>query len=386
MRIVHFDTGQELRGGQHQLLLLARRLRERGHRQLIVCPDGSALVTRARSEGFKIFDLPAHDAMHAHGILQLRQLLRSEGADILHAHDGKGQTISWLASLGRNTRLRRVASRRVTFSPAHAWPTRFKYGYTCNGVIAVSENIKRLLLSAGVPERKVEVIPDGIELPADLPGIEVRVRTRAAWGFSEREFVAGHLGSFTPEKGQDIAVDAMACIAEALPRACLVLAGDCSGQANVFARRIRGQSGAAGGRVKLLGYVENLAEFFAGLDVYVMPSRAEGLGSSALMAMAHGLPVVASRRGGLPEIVEDGKTGWVVEPESSRLLAEALACAASDPARRSRFGFNARNRAREFPVSLMVDRTEAFYHRLTGRSSTPDSKANSPTLENRKTA
>ena len=386
MRIVHFDTGQELRGGQHQLLLLARRLRERGHRQLIVCPDGSALVTRARSEGFKMFDLPAHEPMHAHGILQLRQLLKSEGADILHAHDGKGQTISWLASLGRNTRLRRVASRRVTFSPSHAWTTRLKYGYTCDSVITVSENIKRLLLSAGVPGCRLEVIPDGIEVPADLPAPEVRARTRAAWGFSEREFVAGHLGAFTPEKGQDIAVDAMASLAGTLPQARLVLAGHCSDPANVFARKIRAQSGVAAGRVKLLGHIEDLAEFFVGLDVYVMPSRAEGLGSSALMAMAHGLPVVASRRGGLPEIVEDGKTGWLVEPESSRLLAEALACAASDPARRSRFGFNARNRAREFPVSLMVDRTEALYHRLTGCSSTSESKSTSPTVENRKTA
>jgi glycosyltransferase involved in cell wall biosynthesis len=116
----------------------------------------------------------------------------------------------------------------------------------------------------------------------------------------------------------------------------------------------------------LAGYQENLFEFFSGLDVYIMPSRSEGLGSSALLAMAHGLPVIATRVGGLQEIVEEGTTGWLIAPESPRALADAIASAAANPARLKELGENARLRSKEFSAERMVERTEALYVRLLG--------------------
>lgn len=359
LRIAHIDSGRELRGGQRQLLLLARELEERGHEQILVCPEGSALEARGRQEGFRVFALPSHDPGNAHGILQLRQQLLAEPCEILHAHDGRGQTLAWLASLGM--RVRRVASRRVTFLPEARARQRFIYGRTCHAVIAVSEYIRQLLVSSGVPAAKIAVIPDGIELPAELPPAEVRRRVRAAWGFGDREFVVGHVGAFTPEKGQDIALEAALLLTEMLPQARLALAGEGPLRA---ALRLEEKVGPAEGCVRLLGYVEELPEFFAALDLFIMPSRAEGLGSSALLAMAHGLAVVASRVGGLPEVVEEGSSGWLVPPDSPQALAEAIVAAASDRARLSRFSANARARARQFSSDIMRERTEALYRRL----------------------
>ena len=99
-----------------------------------------------------------------------------------------------------------------------------------------------------------------------------------------------------------------------------------------------------------------------------MPSRAEGLGSSALMAMAYGCAVVASRVGGLAEVVDEGRTGWLVPAESPRDLAEAIWLAASDRARLSQFGASARERARQFSSDIMRERTEALYRRLLAQS------------------
>ena len=110
--------------------------------------------------------------------------------------------------------------------------------------------------------------------------------------------------------------------------------------------------------------MDNLAGFFAGLDIYAMPSRAEGLGSAALLAMAHGVPVVATRVGGVPEVVEDGRTGWLVPPDSAPALAEAVVAAASDRARLRAFGLQARERARQYASDIMVERTAALYYRL----------------------
>ena len=110
--------------------------------------------------------------------------------------------------------------------------------------------------------------------------------------------------------------------------------------------------------------MENLAEFFPGLDLFLMPSKAEGLGSSALWAMAYGLPVVATRVGGLPEIVVENETGWLIPPGSPQELADALLLASRDRAKLVEFGRNGRKRADGFSAAIMVSRTEALYYRL----------------------
>ncbi len=359
LRIAHIDTGQDLRGGQRQLLLLARGLRARGHQQLLVCPEDSPLEARARSEGFAVIALPAHDPWHAYGILLLRGQLQLKPFDILHAHDGRGQTIAWLASLGMPAR--RVASRRVTFLPGDRWSFRLKYDYTCHAITTVSEFVRKLALDAGIPESKIEVIPDAVELPPGPPSAETRRAARQRWGFVDQDFVVGHVGAFTAEKGQDVALAALVLLREKLPQVRLLLVGVGPMRESPGVRAALAQSS---GRACILHPMENLEQFFAALDLYIMPSRSEGLGSSALLAMARGLPVVASRVGGLPEIVEEGVTGWLVAPASAEALADAIRAAASNPDRLRTLGGNALQRARLFSVDIMLDRTERLYRRL----------------------
>jgi glycosyltransferase involved in cell wall biosynthesis len=359
LRIGHVDTGMVLRGGQRQLLLLAHGLRARGHSQLIVCPEQSELCRRATSDGFQVLGLPQDDFRHIKGIRMLRRRLHEDALILLHSHDGVGQTVAWLASLG--TQVRRVATRRVIYLPRRRFDYRLKYRYTCHAVIAVSQFIGRIVEQTGIPSAMINVIPDGIEIPEHVPGAATRNAIRTKWRLTENDFVAGYLGGFSREKGQDLALKAMELLHDRLPNANLVLGGGISAEDLATSSLAKA---VAGGRVLLTGYQENLFEFFSGLDVYIMPSRSEGLGSAALLAMAHGLPVIATKVGGLPEIVEEGITGWLVEPESPEALADAIAAAASSPARLKELGKGARARSKEFSADLMVERTEALYRRL----------------------
>lgn len=359
LKIAHIDTGLSLRGGQRQMLLLAQGLRKRGYDQVIVCLEGSGLEERAAWSGLRVFSLPASDPWHAFGILLWRQELRTWAPQILHAHDGRGQTLAWLASLGLP--VRRVASRRVTFFPSDRWTYRLKYGQTCHAVVAVSENIRELSVQAGVPRQRIAVIPDGIEIPAELPSADERLRLRESWQCANDNFVVGMLGASTAEKGQDVALAAMALLAEKLPQARLALA---SGEAAFPGARPIPGGIPGGGRILRLGPIEDLASFFPGLDLFIMPSIAEGLGSSALWAMAYGLPVIATRVGGLPEIVLENETGWLVPPGSPQALADAILLASRDRGRLIEFGANGRKRAEGFSAAIMVSRTEALYHRL----------------------
>jgi glycosyltransferase involved in cell wall biosynthesis len=358
LRIAHVDTGTSLRGGQRQLLMLAHGLRERGHEQVIVCLEGSGLEEGAQREGFYVFSLPQHDPAHAFGILLWRQQLKTWAPQIIHAHDGRGQTLAWLASLGLP--VRRIASRRVTFFPSDRWTYRLKYGRTCHAVIAVSDNIRELSAQAGVPPERITVIPDGIALPQELPSPAEKQRLRASWNCGNDEFLVGMLGAASPEKGHDVAVAAFALLEDTLPQARLVIASDETAHGD------RQSPGADRGapRILRLGSIENLASFLPGLDIFLMPSKAEGLGSSALWAMAYGLPVIATRVGGLPEIVVGNETGWLILPGSPQALAETILLASREREKLAQFGRNGRKRAEGFSAAIMVSRTEALYQRL----------------------
>src|SRR5579862_3227994 len=124
LRILHIDTGLSLRGGQRQLLMLAEGLRDRGHEQFIACLEESALVSAVRKLQIQTFTLPPFDPWNAFGIMLLRQLVGAWRPQIIHAHDGRGQSIAWLASLGFP--VKRIASRRVTFLPSAGWTYRLK--------------------------------------------------------------------------------------------------------------------------------------------------------------------------------------------------------------------------------------------------------------------
>lgn len=344
MTIIHIDTGDSFRGGQQALLSLARGLHARGHKQTILSPAGSELAQRAEAEGISVAALSA-SGLRGH----------AKGADILHAHTGRGQTLAWAASAGIG--VKRVVTRHVAFAPRHPKVHRFKYMNTCDGVIAVSQAVRRVLLASGVPAARIETITTGVEI-RDWPDEDSRQQARSAWGLKPSDFAVGHVGAFTHEKGQDVAAEAARLLEARLPELRMILAG---------AGPLR-SSLPASSRVILPGDVADPSSLFSALDLFIMPSRSEGWGLAALEAMAFGLPVIASNTGGLAEIVEDRKTGWLIPPADAPALASAIADAFSQRERLREIGRCARRRAEQFSIEETAKRTEEFYlHILSGR-------------------
>jgi glycosyltransferase involved in cell wall biosynthesis len=335
------------------LLSLARGLRLRNHAQLIVCHAGSPLAQRAAAEDFELAPLGLG------AITRLRRRLSSEHFDIVHAHDGRAQNISVLASAGLP--LRRVASRQVAFLPRQPLIHRWKYAKTAHGIIANSESVRRLLIASGIPAESIEVISPGIELPPELPNSALRAQARARWGLTTDNFVVGHAGAFTREKGQDVALEAALLLRLKLPQLRMLLAGDGPERSIPRMQELINQTN---GIAILPGFLGDLSEFYAALDLFIMPSRSEGWGLTALQAMAYGIAVIASDVGGLAELVDLGRTGWLVSPDSPAALADAIEAAALDPERRSEYGRKARERAAQFSIERTVQRTEQFYTRL----------------------
>ncbi len=147
-------------------------------------------------------------------------------------------------------------------------------------------------------------------------------------------------------------------LAGTLPELRMILAGDGPLRSSL----------PATSRVILPGYLADPSSLFCALDLFIMPSRSEGWGLAALEAMAFGLPVIASNTGGLAEIVEHGKTGWLIPPGDPSALAAAIADAFAARERLREIGLCARRRAEQFSMEETAKRTEEFYLRvLNGR-------------------
>lgn len=311
--ITHVDTEMAWRGGQQSLMTLARGLRDRGHKQTIVTPARSALAAQALAEGFTI-----------------AAKVPREG-DIVHAHSGKAQNLAVRATLGSN--IIRVITRHVAFEPRNQFFHWLKYAKSAHGVIAVSDAVRDGLIRSGVPAEHIQVIHTGVAIPAEIHRTE------------HEGFTVGHMGAFTEEKGQRVLVEA----ARLVPQAKFILAGD--------GRLREALIKNAPANVAFPGFLPDLDQFFASLDLFVMPSLSEAWGLAALEAMARGVPVIASDIQGLKEFVDS-----LVPPNDPAALAQAIQSVTQQDLRE--LGAAARTRASQFSIAKMIDETERFYARL----------------------
>jgi sugar transferase (PEP-CTERM/EpsH1 system associated) len=229
-----------------------------------------------------------------------------------------------------------------------------------NQFVTVSHDLARWLVEdIGLPRRKVLSIRNGVDTVRFSPG--GRQDARAVLGIGPESLVFGTVGRLDPVKDQVGLLEAFGRLANE-PRAVLVIAGDgpCRPalEAKVAALGLRG-------RVRLLGEREDVPAVLAAIDVFVLSSVGEGMSNAILEAMATGLPVVATRVGGNPELVVDGTTGFLVEPRSPEALALPLYRYLVDPGLLARHGRAARDLAEaEFSLERMVGAYEHLYGRF----------------------
>ena len=273
-------------------------------------------------------------------------------SDIVHAH---GVRAAWIAALAR---------RRRPFPflfTAHnviegSLPARLALpiiGRHCTKIIAVSQSVADSVTACGIPSAKVQVIPNGVDAACFAALENHRAEARAGYGLPETAFVVASAARFSPEKGLDVLLQA------ARLRRCMtfLLAGD-GPHWEVLTRDLPPN-------VKLLGRLDDIRPLLAAANVFAMPSRREGQGIAALEAMAAGVPVAASRVGGLAEMLSDGETALLVSPGDPEALASALSRLQSD----SRLCRNLAESAlalvqSRYSLQMMLERLTAVYQEV----------------------
>ncbi|HMM73122.1 MAG TPA: glycosyltransferase family 4 protein, partial [Rhodocyclaceae bacterium] len=222
---------------------------------------------------------------------------------------------------------------------------------------------RNLVDGCGFPSERVVSIPTGIDFDHLVPQrSSATVRTELGLGVDD--FVVLMVGVIRAVKRHEVALAAFAQLATELPSSRLVIAGDGPMRAWVEARA---HALGIAGKTRFLGERDDVGELIGAGDVLLLSSRSEGVPQAVTQALGLGRPVVATRVGGVPELVEDGVSGKLVEPEDVAGMARALATLAGDAALRRRMGEAGREHVRaDYSLATMLDRTEALYLRLLG--------------------
>lgn len=346
LRILHVDAGRDWRGGQRQVLLLARYQREHGHEPVVAAPPDSPLIQRVRAAGLAASAMRVRAEWDLAAVRRLRAITRTWRPDIVHAHDARAHAIALAALVGRRE-IPLIVTRRVTFVPKG----RVKYGARVARFIAISRAVRDALQRGGVPVERIDVVYSGVPAP--------EVRHRRDWRSECRwpadSVVCGVVGAMTEEKGVAILTDiAQGLTTDARQLARIVLLGGTAA----------GLTAIGGVPAYRAGFVDAVHDAMAGLDVLWHPSSAEGLGTAVIDAMALGVTPIAFAVGGLPELIEPEQSGILVSPgdvdgfarEASRLIVDSDA--------RARLAIHGRDRASRFSVQQMAEGTLATYRRV----------------------
>ena len=364
---LHVDTARTWRGGQNQVLLTVNGLRSIGERAALVAhPDG---VLRQRvEEGLELIPIAPRTEMDLSAAWKFSRLLKRLQPDVIHAHDPHGVAMASLAlSLGSSSKSAvhppaLVASRRVDFHLLGNSFSRWKYRQV-DCFIAASEAIRQMLVADGVPAEQTVTVHEGIDVEHVLAAPPVNVH-EALW-LPHHAPVVGNVAALVPHKGQRYLVDAAHLVVQEVPDARFVIFGEGELREHlekqVHEHHLEKHVLLPGFRTDVLGCIK-------GFDLFVMSSVTEGLGTSLLDAMACSRPIVATRAGGIPEIVEDEVNGLLVPPRDHPALAAAIVRMLKDEALRRRTGEAGFARVRErFTVDRMVAETAAVYARVAGR-------------------
>lgn len=363
MRILQVSSARALGGGERHLAALAAGLSARGHELFAALRDPSPLADKLSAlPQQNIFTLPLRNALDAPSALKLARFVREREIEIVHAHIARDYTLAAFAAR-RNPRAALVLTRHVLFPLSRAHRVALA---NVSRVIAVSEAVARSLRARGVfADEKIRVVPNAVDVEVFARARRVFEESAHAKNKAVRPFRVGIVGEISEVKGQEDFVRAAAIVAEKFDGAVeFVIAGDDlsrTGERRARLERLIAELGLTE-RVRLTGWLEDVASAVATFDVFVSASRSEAFGMALAEALACGVPVVATATEGAREIIEDDANGIIVPVGDARALAAGVVALLEDETRRRAFGARAREAARaRFSFERLIAETERVY-------------------------
>lgn len=375
LRILHLSGRPAWCGESNRVLVECRGLKARGHEVVLGTAPGTAIGERARTTGIEVIDefrfskgFRPHHTLHDARVL--RELCRARPFDVVHLHTSRD---TWPAALALGPRGRKGPL--LVRTKHHSLPThsnavhRWLYGRRIDRLILASGNLREsigeLLKDGTLDDARLCAIHSSVNVTRFDPAKADGVRIRSEFGLSGR-IVIGLIGRTSAEKGQAQFLDALERLAPEHPDITALIVGEGD---QLEALKARVASSTLKGRVVFTGARNDIPDIVKSLDIQVVPSLwLEASPAVVKEAMAMNVPVIASRVGGVDEIIEDGVSGLLIPPGDVSALYAALKRLLDDPALRTRLGCGRHRVVDLFSDDRLVEASIAAYNAMLGRT------------------
>ncbi len=354
---MHISTPLSWRGGEQQLAYLLLELQDEIN-QVVLCSKGSAMEQFCQKNGIDYESQPKRGGFDLAFAFKIKKLCKKLEIDLCHMHDAHAHTFAVLAAIfGNKTPL--VLSRRVDFPIKQKWTSKFKYNHpSIKKILCVSEMIKQITASDIQDKSKLHTVYSGI----DLTKFSTRSgKLRKELGISKSTLLVGNTSALADHKDYFTFLDSCRTVLEKKPEVQFVVIGDGPMRAEIQDYAAKQQLTE---KVIFTGYRTDITEILADLDVFLITSKTEGLGTSILDAFACGVPVVATRAGGIPELVEDQKSGLLCEVKDSDCLAKSTLSLLEDQALVDKIRAEAKEKVKKFSKAETAKKTLKHYREV----------------------
>ncbi|TGK32789.1 glycosyltransferase [Leptospira gomenensis] len=359
--ILHIDTETGWRGGERQLLLLAEGLKKKKIPQLVLGKPGSALEKRCSDHNLPFYALEMRGEWDLASVKAIRSLVREKKIRLIHTHTAKAHTLALFAK-SKLPQIKLVVSRRVDFSIRKNLFSIWKYKSKRNDLfLTVSNKIREILLRDGVDPAKTVTVHSGIDFSfaKKLPD---PARYKKEFSIKKDTIVIGNVAALVDHKDQKTLLKALSALDPSKNFKLLVVG---EGELRKELEDLSATLGISD-KVVFTGYREDVPDILSVFDIFTLTSKEEGLGTSVLDAMAVGLPVVATKGGGIGEMLTHESGAFLAEVGDVDALSKYYEILIDDAKLRKTFGIFNREAVKRFSIKNTIRKTELAYYSFLG--------------------
>jgi glycosyltransferase involved in cell wall biosynthesis len=372
MKKVFFYTDTPIFGGaERQMLLLAQNLHKEKYIPSLICSSYESLepmIEAWKNSGFNVYKLNVahkHDPRH---YFEIKKLLKTESPDLLHIHLWNPGSCRY-AFLATPENIPIITTEHDPF-PLKGMKKALKITYLrkTSETITVSDSNKELMISEYPEfEKDITTVHNGIDLDffeksiVHMTSQEKNKIRHHVFKANQNDRIILSIAALHPRKGLTYLLEAMPDVLEKFPDAKLAIIGE--GPQKKELQKVINQL-KIDNRVMLLGYQEDIPKLLKCVEIFVLPSVTEAFGLVLLEAMAAQLPILSTKTGGIPEIIQHMKTGLLVEPANTQELKDGLNELLRNTALSQKIAFVGLHHVKEFSASLMAEKTEAVYDKV----------------------
>lgn len=361
MKVLHVSTPASWRGGEQQAAFLARAMKEIGLEPVVMCPGTSVLSAKMKESGVTVINFPARGFLDLKLAKKMAVSCKTEPFDIVHTHDSHAHSAAVLSAavFGNSTPI--VVSRRVDFAVSGNPFSKWKYNYaSVKKIICVSETIRRITEPAIHDHAKLCVVHSGVDVEAYSFTLEKNL-LRSTLALKDEEKIVGNFSALADHKDYPTFLKTASALIASGEQVHFVIAGSGpeEGMIKNFIKTHDLQK-----NIHLLGFRKDIPQLMKSLDLFLITSATEGLGTIVLEAFAAGIPVVATRAGGIPELVEDGKTGLLAAVGDVEGLKKAVLRIFNEPGLQALLVRNALDKVKDFSFLATAGKTIRIYEEV----------------------